>query len=938
MNSSWPEYRLGFALSRLAALAICIWAASADCRGEDPLEITPRWFRKLDLFAVEIAQASPLAKDIGFPYKQGYFVAGVATGCPSHQAGVQRGDVIVGMDFKLEEVGKRGLIKVVRRGQIKDLPFTVPRDAFPFPPELAQDNERRVTPATFVVDSVGKGQYRTITAALSVAAPGDTVEIRDGIYHESLVVPRGVILRGAGSGSVRVESSQPLIMFGASAAVVRQIAFHGKNGAVNVCRGSKIVLSDCAISSSAGDAIVGSHVDGLSVRNCSVACPESGVLLEHSKVQVIDSFITNCRWAIALTRQSELESTGNSMDRNANCLLVEASQATLANNTFTGQSPASGIGLAIYNSRIECRENTLQRFQIGCDAREAQGAIEGNTVFQNGFGIRLRAGQLNITSNSFMMNGSAAISLSRQAHAREKPLPNAPLKAIISHNTISSNHSEGISLSDRAEADVDHNLFEGNGYGISVREAMARVLHNTIVLQKNRAIDIDSKSRVEIFNNIVAFNRWGFVVDAAAKWEHGFNNVFGNSASLSFPLASGDYVRRDHVVLADGTRVQTHIYPADDLKAETDVQVDPRFSRVGADYRLSGNSPLGQRKGRDGQLIGAFPMDAATPTSTNGSQVAGKTAVDSPIWRRSIEFRDTIRPDSEEMNRSELVPIRWTLGDRELVFQRLGTLARTATGLFQRAAADGPVSFYRIEAKTATQATGAYRRVTINSLALPRPGYDWLTRIMAHELTHAADPYCWLSVDPEWRALVEPRIAAVHEILKKRNLTTAMAAQMPEGPQRTTLESIVRQETGLPSVYAAHSIEESVAEVVSFMADPTTDYSPPPAIATFLRKRLLDPVGSPMGSQPAEVAYREGLRHAALKDDVAAIAAFSEALRLSPAFVAAYRERGIARVKMNAYADAAADFSKAIGMVSEFSRDLPFLKSERQWCEKKLSP
>ncbi|MFM7070569.1 MAG: tetratricopeptide repeat protein, partial [Planctomycetota bacterium] len=291
-----------------------------------------------------------------------------------------------------------------------------------------------------------------------------------------------------------------------------------------------------------------------------------------------------------------------------------------------------------------------------------------------------------------------------------------------------------------------------------------------------------------------------------------------------------------------------------------------------------------------------------------------------------------------EMGRSEHVPIPWTLGDRELIFQRLGTLAKSATGLFQRAAADGPISFYRIEAKTASQATGAYRRVTINSSALPRPGYDWFTRIVAHELAHAADPYSRLSVDAEWRAIVEPRIAAVHELLKKRNLTTATAAQMPEGPQRTILESTVRRETGLPSVYAAHSIEESVAEVVSFMVDPTTDYSPPPKIAAFLRKRLLDPVKSPADSQPAEVAYREGLRFAAAKEYSTAIAAFSQAIQLSPTFAAAYRERGIARVKMNAYKDAAADFSKAIGMVSEFSRDLPFLKSERQLCEKKISP
>jgi hypothetical protein len=34
---------------------------------------------------------------------------------------------------------------------------------------------------------------------------------------------------------------------------------------------------------------------------------------------------------------------------------------------------------------------------------------------------------------------------------------------------------------------------------------------------------------------------------------------------------------------------------------------------------------------------------------------------------------------------------------------------------------------------------------------------------------------------------------------------------------------------------------------------------------------------------------------------------------------------------------AAADFSQAIAIVSPYSRDLPFLRSEKQECEKKMS-
>jgi hypothetical protein len=188
--------------------------------GEDVADIDPEWVGKLGVFAVEISKDSPVARDIGFEHELGFLVVGVALGGPLHQAGVKRGDMITRLD-KLDEPGKLGSPQVLRGKVFKNLRFTVPWEALPFPPELAKDFGARPKPIDIVVDQEGRGNYRTITAALSIAAPGDTVQVRDGIYRESLVVSHGVTLGGAGKGCACVESLHPIGLFGARAVTLR---------------------------------------------------------------------------------------------------------------------------------------------------------------------------------------------------------------------------------------------------------------------------------------------------------------------------------------------------------------------------------------------------------------------------------------------------------------------------------------------------------------------------------------------------------------------------------------------------------------------------------------------------------------------------------------------------------------------------------------------
>ncbi|MEX0841549.1 MAG: hypothetical protein WD039_04610, partial [Xanthobacteraceae bacterium] len=226
-----------------------------------------------------------------------------------------------------------------------------------------------------------------------------------------------------------------------------------------------------------------------------------------------------------------------------------------------------------------------------------------------------------------------------------------------------------------------------------------------------------------------------------------------------------------------------------------------------------------------------------------------------------FEFRDAFRAGSEEAGKREYTPVPWSASERDLIRTRLGVVSAQAPGLFDRAAGDGPISLYRADLAGGSQAKGGYRRLTVGRTALPVPGYDWLTRILAHELVHVADPYDRLSAEPEWNAMIEPRITKAREALAKIKLSPVMAAALPIGPRRTEVEALVRTASGLPSAYAAYNSEEALAEVVSFMLDKVAGYTPPPDMAAFLTKRLLSSASA--AKDPAGAAYRDGLRRAA---------------------------------------------------------------------------
>ncbi|MFA7256508.1 MAG: right-handed parallel beta-helix repeat-containing protein [Kiritimatiellales bacterium] len=109
-------------------------------------------------------------------------------------------------------------------------------------------------PPTHVVDAFHRGDYATLTAALTAAAPGDRILVRPGLYRESIVINKPVEIIGDGDfGEMVIESERgSTMLFQANMGRVVNLTFRqlgrGDWYCVDIAQG-RLDLERCDISS-----------------------------------------------------------------------------------------------------------------------------------------------------------------------------------------------------------------------------------------------------------------------------------------------------------------------------------------------------------------------------------------------------------------------------------------------------------------------------------------------------------------------------------------------------------------------------------------------------------------------------------------------------------------------------------------------------------------
>lgn len=604
----------GWKAVSLAAVLLSLGASSPFAQAEHPT-LQTEVKTELGILYVRISKA--LASDLDAPEKKA-LVTGVLVGSAADKAGLKRGDVILKAEGVWMTPGKSGPIEISRGGRITTLYITSKEHSFRGA-KLVSNVTPRAQPKTIVVNQQGRGDYRTITGALAAAAFGDTLLIHSGTYREEVLLTSGITVQG--EGAVRVESGFPLQIIGSQGITIRGLTVTGTNTGISIRGSNNITISDCDVEAQKEQGILIRGSRGVVVQGCSVSGNEKtrGIVIVGSQASVSQNIISQNGIGLGLGNKSSAEVSDNLFDANQTGVWVQDSRAAIKNNTITGTGSYDKqySGIVFKQSKVTVEDNSVRRYKFGIESVRSQGKIVRNTVSQNIIGMQIQSSEVSVSRNVVMDNRFFGI----QVWGEEGT--DASRKATVLQNIISGNGYRGVYLYNYP-ADILGNLIEGNDSGITVKQSNATIRQNTIVLNRF-GIQIKPNSQARIYNNIVAFNSFGISTDISSPLEMGFNDVYGNLARKKFPLIDGNYHRTDRLATRSGEKIHISIYPAYDLKTDTDLNEDPKFVKLGRDYRPRADSPLATKRGKDGAFIGAFPP-AMSVTSRTGVGTGNRVA------------------------------------------------------------------------------------------------------------------------------------------------------------------------------------------------------------------------------------------------------------------------------------------------------------------------
>ncbi len=165
----------------------------------------------------------------------------------------------------------------------------------------------------------------------------------------------------------------------------------------------------------------------------------------------------------------------------------------------------------------------------------------------------------------------------------------ADSQALLIGNFIHDN-DHGVTVAGKSDVRLERNVITRSLFeGVVVTDSARAVLLSNTIVKNGGGVAFLGTSRSDVSGNIVGLNKVGFVVGASSTTNSSYNAVFNSEEN---------YLR------AGSPNV-----PAPELKADSDLTVDPRFADPGQDdFRLRSDTPL-TRVGGFAYLGALAPVD-----------------------------------------------------------------------------------------------------------------------------------------------------------------------------------------------------------------------------------------------------------------------------------------------------------------------------------------
>jgi nitrous oxidase accessory protein len=247
----------------------------------------------------------------------------------------------------------------------------------------------------------------SIAAAIARAAPGDTVRIGPGVYRETLVIDRPVVLVGEGMPVIDAGQQGDVVLIVAEGVTIRGFVLQGSGrGVVDEPAGVRVtanratiegneirnVLYGIVLSGSNGHVVRDNHVE--SVREFAQERRGNAIYLHNSHRNVIDNnVVMHAKDGILLLFSDDTQITRNAVTESRYGIhFMYAKRSVMAENRLTNN--VNGAVL-MYSTGAEFRDNVLAHNRslasgYGLMFKDVDDVtITGNLVHHNRVGVAL---------------------------------------------------------------------------------------------------------------------------------------------------------------------------------------------------------------------------------------------------------------------------------------------------------------------------------------------------------------------------------------------------------------------------------------------------------------------------------------------------------------------------------------------------------------------
>lgn len=322
-------------------------------------------------------------------------------------------------------------------------------------------------PFTLVVDQMERGDFVTITAAISNANPGAKILVRQGVYDEDLIIDKPLDITGDGDlGDVVIRAvEKDAVLFKTirgriSNLMIKQYKSNNFSG-INILQGN-LDVEDCDISSDNSSCITIHGGAYPRIKNNKIhGSNNNGVLIFDNGQGVIESnnIYGNSLSGVSVEGDSNPTIISNKIHDNGNGILIDNSKGLINSNDIFNNNK---MGIRIVSgSKPNLISNQIQRNKLsGICIYKSQGLLRHNDISNNiDSGVVIYKSDPALTKNEIYNNNRNISATAYDESKDEEQLQIEESKSAIGDLDIVENSestTENLDLSENSESSTEN--------------------------------------------------------------------------------------------------------------------------------------------------------------------------------------------------------------------------------------------------------------------------------------------------------------------------------------------------------------------------------------------------------------------------------------------------------------------------------------------------